>query len=370
LRFEGIVPIFISVCLAIINTCLNMKARTRFSLFTGLLAAVLFGAATPASKPLLNIFSPIQLAGLLYLGAAVGVLPLVLRDGGKLNPGVLDRKTISKLLGAILFGGILGPVFLLFGLHIATSASVSLWLNLEMVATIFLGFFLFRDRLTSSSWIAASMILAASILLSYSEGIAGVKAGLLVFLGCLCWGFDNHFTALIDGITPAQTTFYKGIVAGIFNVSLGMILVPYTASATITGVALLIGVFAYGLSIVLYITSAQQIGATRSQILFSTSPFFGVLLSALFLGENLVYAHFAAMILIAVSICFLTFEKHSHKHSHHSMVHRHWHRHDDDHHDHVDQHDSTTFGHSHKHEHSETNHNHPHLPDLHHRHEH
>jgi hypothetical protein len=38
-----------------------------------------------------------------------------------------------------LFGGILGPRFLLAGLRIAASGSVSLWLMLEMAFTAILG---------------------------------------------------------------------------------------------------------------------------------------------------------------------------------------------------------------------------------------
>jgi drug/metabolite transporter (DMT)-like permease len=47
-----------------------------------ILAAALFGTATPASKMLLADLTPIQLAGLLYLGAAIGVLPRAVRRGG------------------------------------------------------------------------------------------------------------------------------------------------------------------------------------------------------------------------------------------------------------------------------------------------
>lgn len=46
-------------------------------LITGLVSACLFGAATPASKAFLTGIQPQVLAGLLYLGAAFGVLPCV-----------------------------------------------------------------------------------------------------------------------------------------------------------------------------------------------------------------------------------------------------------------------------------------------------
>jgi hypothetical protein len=44
-----------------------------------LVSAALFGAATPASKALLGDLSAFQLAGLLYLGAAAGVLVVLVR---------------------------------------------------------------------------------------------------------------------------------------------------------------------------------------------------------------------------------------------------------------------------------------------------
>jgi hypothetical protein len=31
-----------------------------------------------------------------------------------------------------------------------------------------------------------------------------------VLAACACWGLDNQLTALIDGITPSQTAFWKG----------------------------------------------------------------------------------------------------------------------------------------------------------------
>jgi len=80
-----------------------------------LVAALLFGASTPVSKALLGSFGPFTLAGLLYLGAALGVVPFTLRSGSS----VLRRDPRQRrLLGsAVIFGGVAGPVFLLFGLR-------------------------------------------------------------------------------------------------------------------------------------------------------------------------------------------------------------------------------------------------------------
>jgi drug/metabolite transporter (DMT)-like permease len=339
-------------------------------LLAGLIAAALFGSATPASKALLVSFSPFQLAGVLYLGAAIGVLPLLIRSRALALPSRLPRRTRLQLLGAVAFGGILGPGLLLFGLRLASSASVALWLNLELAATALLGSLVFRDRLTPKSMVAALGTMAAAALLSVSEGAAGLHAGLLVFAACLCWGMDNHLTALIDGISPAQTTFWKGAVAGTVNLTLGLVIAPLHASAATLALGLGVGALAYGLSIVLYIVSAQQLGATRGQIVFSSSPFFGVLLSALFLAESISLLQCAAMAIIAGSIALLIVEEHGHLHRHAEIAHEHWHRHDDHHHDHAHPDPAPRRWHSHGHVHSTLVHAHAHLPDLHHRHGH
>ncbi len=48
-----------------------------YGLLLALLSAFLFGASTPASKVLLGSLQPFQLAGLLYLAAAIGMAPVV-----------------------------------------------------------------------------------------------------------------------------------------------------------------------------------------------------------------------------------------------------------------------------------------------------
>ena len=346
------------------------KSPISAPLMLGLVAAVLFGSATPASKALLGSLSTFQLAGLLYLGAAVGVVPLLVKERTLSLPWRLPGKTGIQLLGAVIFGGLLGPVLLLFGLRLASSASVALWLNLELVATVVLGQIFFRDRLNAFSAIAALGVLAGAALLSISEGQTGIWAGGLVFLACICWGMDNHLTALIDGISPAATTFWKGLAAGSVNFLIGVYAVEFHAPPSIVGLAILVGVFAYGISIVLYIASAQQLGATRSQIVFSSSPFFGVLLSALFLGESISSLQVIAMLLIAGSLGFLIFERHAHEHLHTEIEHGHAHGLDDEHHNHDHPKGLPVGRHSHWHVHEPTVHSHQHLPDLHHRHDH
>lgn len=349
---------------------MQVRDTTARFIILGLTSAFLFGAATPASKALLGGIPAQALAGLLYLGAAIGVLPLVIKEGGFRWPWCAGRRTSFLITGAIAAGGILGPFLLLLALKAARAGSVSLWLNLEFVATVVLGHFVFREQLNLRGWIAAGGTFVAALLLVGGEGSGGVFPAILVTLGCICWGFDNHFTALIDGISPAQTTLWKGVVAGSFNLLIGSAVSGGAGLSGVVLMALLVGAISYGLSITLYVTAAQGLGASRSQMIFSTAPFFGLLLSVTGLGEAFTGMQAMAAGLMAVFLIVLFREKHEHVHRHAFMSHQHGHGHDDGHHSHEHEDLQAELNHLHWHEHTPQAHAHKHWPDLHHRHDH
>jgi drug/metabolite transporter (DMT)-like permease len=335
------------------------------------IAAALFGCATPVSKHLLADVSPQVLAGLFYLGAAVGLLPVLLWSS-RSSPSFglpRDRRNRLRLFGAVFFGGIVGPVLLLFGLELARAASVAMLLNLETTATAVLAFLIFREHLGRWAWVGNTGVVVAGAMLALEGGRPGVLGALLVAAAAVCWGLDNNLTAVIDGITPTQSTFWKGLIAGLTNLTIGLILDPATPSLAWAS-ALGVGVVSYGASIVLYISAAQSLGATRSQMVFATSPFFGILLAVIWLGESLSPLQVAAFGVIALSLGLLFLESHAHEHAHERVVHTHSHRHDDGHHDHEHAGLPGSHRHSHEHEHEPVTHAHPHWPDLHHRHEH
>ena len=296
-----------------------------------LVAAALFGASTPASKVLLDGMGPLTLAGLLYLGAALATAPFSLKGGSAERRR--DPANLRRLGGAVLFGGVLGPVALLWGLRLAPAASVSLWINLESVATAVLAWMFFKEHVDRRTAVASLAVVAAGIWLSAPEGFRFAPAALLVLGAATCWGLDNNLTSMIDGYTPAQSTFVKGLVAGAVNLVLGISLEGELPGLSVVGGALLLGALAYGASIVLYIAGAQQLGATRSQMIFASAPFVGVALSWLVLGEPVLAAQIGAAVLMIGALALMLSAKHGH--SHEALRHTHPHRHDDGHHDHT-----------------------------------
>ena len=340
-----------------------------YFIIIAIISAILFGISTPVSKYLLEYFNEFQLAGLLYIGAAFGTLPSIILKWKAEPLKIVDKKNTKYILGSIVFGGILGSVFLLFGLGYSQASSVSLWLNLELVATAVLGVIFFKDHLDKKTWFGIIITICAGILLTYNEGNSGLIAIILVSSACICWGLDNHFTALIDGINANQITFIKGVVAGFINIIIGTAIGGSLPQYQIILGAIVLGVFAYGFSIVLYINSAQHLGATRSQVIFSSAPFFGFLSSWLILSENIGIIQIITAILMGIAIWIIIKTSHKHQHSHSELTHVHFHTHDEEHHNHEHSGKSKNR-HSHKHKHDKTKHEHPHFPDLHHRHDH
>lgn len=341
---------------------------TNYAILQALLAALLFGIAAPFSKTLLAGLQANQLAGLLYLGAAAFLTPSILRHwkaGRRIIP--TDAANRRRLLISILFGGLAGPVLLLIGLEYAMAASVSMWLSLEAVATAIIAAAFFGENIGKWTWVGNIGVVIAGAMLGFNEGQAGWMGLLCICGAAIAWGIDNNATAGIDGISPEDTTFWKGLIAGTVNLGAGLALFPWTFSAAWLW-ALILGGVAYGGSIALYIHAAQRVGATRAQMAFASAPFWGVVLSMALLGEGMSALQIAAGAILACSITLPALERHGHSHQHQTLSHTHMHSHDDPHHAHTHEGVEKEGSHSHFHEHEPLTHAHQHCPDLHHRH--
>ncbi len=336
-----------------------------------LAAAVLFGAAAPFSKLLIGAVDPWLLAGVLYLGAGIGLLAVQAARGliGLQAEAPLQRADMPWLGLVILFGGCLGPLFLMLGLARTTASGASLLLNVEGLATMAIAWAVFRENVDRRLLLGAMCILAGAVVLSWDGGAwrLGPGAGLVV-LACLCWGIDNNLTRKISGADPVQIAMIKGLVAGAVNVGLALwqgAAVPATGALLAGGC---LGFAAVGLSLVLFILALRHLGTARTGAYFALAPFIGAVLAVGVLGEAVTWPLLLAGGLMAVGLWLHLAERHDHDHLHEAMAHAHMHVHDA-HHQH--EHDGPfTEPHSHWHEHAPLRHAHVHYPDLHHRHGH
>jgi len=256
--------------------------------FTGLLSALLFGLSTPLSKMLVQGTSPLALAGIYYFSTALAVLPFIFRNlPSEIQKLKKSKKDLWMLSGSLLFGGILAPIFLLYGLKLTSATSASLLMNVEPVATRLIAYFLFKEIIHRKDWLGALGIVLAGILLIFEKNWIPSLGGVFIILSTFGWGFDNNFTANIRAITPVTNTFFKGLAGGLCNLTLAFFLknnFPPTLYDFLG--AIYVGTFCYGASILLYTICARRVGAFKSQMIFASSPFWGVGLSLLLLKEH------------------------------------------------------------------------------------
>ena len=354
-----------------------MSARLTWKPGVGpaLLAAVLFGASTPLAKLLLADIPPMLLAGLLYAGSGLGLgawlLLRRLRGRGSDAEASLQRRDLPWLAGAVLFGGVLGPVLLMLGLVATPASSASLLLNLESVLTALLAWIVFRENVDVRIFLGMLAIVAGGVLLSWTQAPVGLPWGALLIAGaCACWAIDNNLTRVVSGGDPVQIAAIKGAVAGCVNIGAALALGYRLPSALPMASAAVIGLTGYGISLVAFVLALRHLGSARTGAYFSTAPFVGAALSLLLLRESPGLAFWIAGALMALGVWLHVSERHEHLHVHEAMEHEHLHRHDA-HHQHA--HDFDWDGsepHSHPHKHEPMTHSHPHYPDLHHRHRH
>lgn len=335
-----------------------------------LLAAVLFGASAPAASVLAQDMSALTLAGLLYLGAAVAVAPVVARRPPAAEAVRAGWKPVAV---AVIAGGAIGPALLVAGLAQIDAASASILLNLELVATVVFAATLFREHLGRRVLAGAALVAVGGALLVWEPGAELSVGALLVAGACACWGLDNCVTARIDDLSPESVVLAKGAVAGSVNVLLGLTIASRadaSASAGQVAAALAIGATGYGLSITLWVKGARDLGAARAQVIFATAPFIGAVVAWVALEDPVTAVQIAAALLAGCGVALSLDSAHEHRHRHEPTVHDHEHTHPDEHHAH--EHPEGFVGrHSHRHAHEKVlMHAHPHVPDLHHRHAH
>jgi drug/metabolite transporter (DMT)-like permease len=335
----------------------------------GLLAAALFGASTPVAKLLVPGAGPLVLAGLLYVGAGLGLLAAgrLRRDGAE---APLRRSDLPVLAAVIAAGGIVGPLLLVLGLARLPGASASLLLNLEAPFTIALAVLALGEHLSRREASGAALVVAGAAALTWAPGALASSAvgGACVAGACAAWAIDNTLSQRLAIRDPVAVARAKALAAGAFNVALGLALGERLPSRGLVAGALLTGSLGYGLSLVLHLLAVRAVGAARQAAYFASAPFIGAVVAVPLLGDRLTVRDAAAGALMALGVSTILRTRHGHAHVHDAEAHEHAHVHDA-HHDHAHE-PPVAEPHSHPHEHAPVAHDHPHLPDAHHRHRH
>jgi drug/metabolite transporter (DMT)-like permease len=283
-------------------------------------SAFLFGASTPIAKLLLGFADPLLLAGLLYLGAGAG-LALVETGGRSLglerSEAPLRAPDLPWLAAILLFGGVLGPALLMWGLTLIPGA---LLLNTEGLATMAIAWLVFRENVDRRIFLGAMAILAGAVVLSWPDaardGASLSWGSVLIVLACVSWGIDNNLARKLSAADPLQIAMSKGLAAGAVNLALGLAHGAPLPGFTTLAAAAVVGFFGYGVSLVLFVLGLRHLRAARTGAYFSTAPFIGAALALPLFGEMPTLTVIGAAVLMGVGVYLHLAEAHDHEHLH------------------------------------------------------
>lgn len=332
-------------------------------------AAVLFGTSTPLVQLFGASIGSFSTAALLYAGAAlVGAL---LRRPVESEASV-RASDAGRLALMALFGAVIGPVALAWGLQRTSGASASLMLTLEAVFTAVLARLWYHETLDRRVMLAMTLLTLGGMALILDRAESGVTPmlGLLaVMLATVAWGVDNTLSRAVADRDPGQVVMFKCALGAVATTLLALLFgEPLPALWPALGL-LVVGATGYGLSLRFYLLAQRSFGAARTGSVFAFAPFVGVAL-AFALGERSgsIWMLGGAALMVAGIVLHLA-ERHAHSHVHESLEHEHAHTHDDGHHSHAHA-LLPSVPHSHLHRHEPLRHSHPHVPDEHHAHRH
>ena len=320
------------------------------SILFALLAAVFYAINVPLSKLLLKHIDPTTMAGLLYLGAGIGVgLLSIGREKGE----KLGRADLPFVLGMIALD-IAAPVFLMLGVSFGSASNASLLGNFEIVATTVIALALFKEAVSSRLWFAIALITISSMILSWegADSFHFSYGSFFVLLAAICWGFENNCTRKISSKSTYEIVVLKGIFSGLGALVIAWIRKENLPAIQSIAAALLLGFVAYGLSIFLYVRVQSTLGAAKTSAYYAAAPFIGAILSFVLLREKLTGVYMLALAVMAAGTVLVVMDtlirNHVHQHQHTFI-----HTHDGSTHSH-------TIIHSHGHDHYSVKDNHEH----------
>ena len=274
------------------------------------LAAALYALNSPFSKILLTGLSPTMLAALLYLGSGLGMLAvgfLQKRAGtaGKEKP--LTKKELPYTVGMVVLD-IMAPISLMSGLMMTTAANASLLNNFEIVATSLIALFLFREKISKRLWLGIAFVTVASILLSVEDysSFSFSAGSFFVLLACVFWGFENNCTRKLSSKNPLEIVVIKGFGSGTGSLVIAAALGEFCANLPYMLLALLLGFFTYGLSILFYIYAQRYLGAAKTSAYYAVSPFMGAVLSLAIFRQIPSISFLTALFVMALGTYFVS----------------------------------------------------------------
>lgn len=288
------------------------KQRLLIGYMSVLFAAVLFGSVFSLAKVPLATIDPLALTAIVYTISGLALIPFA-----KGSFTFRRKDDYFHILIVTIFGGVLAPLLLMYGLQQTAASTAAILTNGEIVFTIALSSIFFGEKphgrvgLFAVILVAIGLVIATTEDLKDLESIVQLNAGnIMILASMLMWAIDNNVSRrLTSRASPAKIAMVKSLSGGLvltaiaFALGKGSIISAITFDMWVLIVGMSIAGF--GGALLLFLEGIKRIGTVRTMSMFSLTPIFGIVLAALTLGESITLFQGIATGLIIVGIILI-----------------------------------------------------------------
>lgn len=253
--------------------------------------------ATAQLGPVTVTFLPLALSTLLLLPWAMRSRRR--RPGG--GRGLASSWPQFLLLGIV--GTLASQLGLTWGVERSLASNAAVLTLTIPVLTALLAAFMLGERMTTLRWISFVLAIGGVLLVSDIDWKAVsltqsrfLPGNALIFVSCFGSAFINSYSKkLLEDFSAAEVLVYSFCVADAILLALIVALEPDSLArlAAIGAGAwlslLLIALFSLSISMVLFFIVLERIDATQASLSIYLLPVFGVLLSAVTIGEKITW---------------------------------------------------------------------------------
>jgi drug/metabolite transporter (DMT)-like permease len=273
------------------------------------LLMVIWGFNVSAIKILVTYFPPVMIQGVRVMMAGLAVILFLFV---KKSFHKVSRKSLLGIFSAAVFGVLGHHLFLAIGLTATTATNAGLILGLVPLSTSIMAMIFLNERLTILKSIGIIIALFGVYLIVMNEKgtLSGLSMGDLYILGAVLtqaasFILIKKLSVSIDSREMTGLMLFIGsillILASFFFPEKKTILTfdqPAFVWWTLIGSAIL----ATGLGHMLYNYSIHKLGAGSTSIFINLTPFFSIVGSSMFLGEQILSKHFVGFCFIVLGV--------------------------------------------------------------------
>jgi len=258
-------------------------------------------------KYLTNFFPPLALAPIRLVMATALLLPVVLYKQGYARP---SRSSVLAIIGVATFSIFLHQLALSWGVAMTSSTHASLILALNPLLTTVLASYLMKEPFTRAKILGIFFGFSgvALVVSGVSRGSSSIIGDIAMFIATITFVVGSLFVKKSTTVlSPLIVTAYSHTVASIGLLVTGYFVNPvWSYPGAFEPIPLAVLLFSSlvntALGALWWNMGIQRVGAATASLFLNGSPVTGVFAAAFFLGEELYWTHYAALVLVILGV--------------------------------------------------------------------